>query len=69
MYISGVRIVTISRENGLAGNSDVDIVDDGDEMTVGKGEVAADDEAGVVDDVAVADAVPVAELVPCVGDL
>lgn len=39
----------------------MDIVDDGDEMPVGKGEVAADDEAGVVDDVAVAaDAVPLA---------
>lgn len=68
--MSGVRIVTISRENGFDGYNDVDIVDDGDEMTVGKGEVAADDEAGVVDDVTAPPAGPtIAEAAAAAVDL
>lgn len=67
MYISGVRMVTISRENDLVGYNDVDIVDDaGDEMTVGKGDVAADEEAGVVVVAAPLAAVPL-PLLPHVG--
>lgn len=57
--MSGVRMVTISRENDLlVGYNDVDIVDDGDEMTVGNGDVAADEEAGVVVAAAAAAALP-----------
>ena len=43
MYIRGVRIVTISRENGFEGYSDVDIVDEG-EINGGNGDDATDDD-------------------------
>lgn len=41
MYINGVRIVTISRENGFEEYKDVDIDDDG-EIIGGNGDVVAD---------------------------